>query len=96
MGLFSGFAVDVRVEVAFVLVVVRYVLGWKICLICRSGSWFYRFWWVSVGCEVSHGGFLWGVLARCGLRGVSWWVCGVAHGCGRWCLVDLVAVTGYL
>ena len=41
--------------------------------------------WVSVGYEVGHGGFLWGVwLAVCrgGLRGVSWWVCGVAHGGG--------------
>ena len=41
--------------------------------------------WVSVGYEVGHGGFLWGVwlvVGRGGLRGISWWVCGVAHGGG--------------
>ena len=41
--------------------------------------------WVSVGYEVGHGGFLWGVwlaVGRGGLRGVSW--CGVARGGLRW------------
>ena len=34
---------------------------------------------------MGHGGFLWGVwlvVGPGGLRGISWWVCGVAHGGG--------------
>jgi hypothetical protein len=42
--------------------------------------------WVLVGYEVGQGGFLWGVwlaVGRGGLRGVSWWICGVACGGSR-------------
>ena len=79
----SGF---VRLPVMGLVVaeLVDFVLGCEFC---------------AVGCEVGHGGFLWGfwlAVGRGGLPGVSWWVCGVARGCGRWCLLDLVAVMGYL
>ncbi len=59
---------------------VDFVLGCGFCAVGLDGSW-----WVFVES-----------LACGGLQGVSWWVCGMAHGCGKGCLVDLVAPTGYL
>ncbi len=67
---------------------VDFVLGCR--FLCSGSQWVAR--WVMVG---FYGGF-WLAVGRGGLRGVSWWVCGVARGCGRWCLVNLVIVTEYL